>query len=465
MKVYSNKKAKKTKTNIISYFLLSNFMAAVLLLFSGTQAEAAAGDLDPTFGIGGKASNWLEKDQTGNAVAIQPDGKIIVAGFTWYQIPSNWTGDVFFLARYNADGSLDPGFGSSGIVKDSLFGTSKITAVSVLADGKIIAAGYGFITGGCNNYMGIVARYNPDGSIDYTFGNTNYGKTFFYYGCSQHNFYEDMSIQPDGKIVVAGYYQYSQTPWQYSNYDFAVVRLNTDGSSDLSFNGSGGTTFPYGFYQTDDYFQAVAVHPTSSKIILAGHTFENSTKNNFVLIQLNPDGSFDQSFGWYGRTNVDFFGNEDYAYALTLQTDGKIIVGGSAQSQDGTDRQFALARFNPNGSLDTAFGSGGKVTTNFGSDNDYIRGVAVQTDGKIVAGGTYTAPRNSRQGGNFAVARYNPDGSLDTSFNTDGKQTTDFFSYYDYSRALAIQPDGKILLAGSAYNGTDYDIALARYLP
>src|SRR5262249_19285229 len=163
---------------------------------------------------------------------------------------------------------------------------------------------------------------------------------------------------------------------------------------------------------------------------------------------------------------TDFYGNYDAATSLALQADGKIVAAGLAyHAGPVSSSDFALARYNPDGSLDPSFGAAGKLTSDFFGNWDQANGVAIQPDGKIVAAGT-AGHTTSSSTLDFALARYNPDGSLDPTFGSSGKQTTDFFGNQDSAFGLVIQPDGKIVLAGYAHHGDDTstsDFALARY--
>jgi uncharacterized delta-60 repeat protein len=207
---------------------------------------------------------------------------------------------------------------------------------------------------------------------------------------------------------------------------------------------------------------------SDDKIVAAGYTRSTNDSNtdNFALARYNPDGSLDQSFGNGGKQITDFFGNQDVVNSVAVQSNGKIVAAGYARhSADSSTSDFALARYNQDGSLDQSFGSGGRQTTDFFGHSDQAYDVAIQPDGRILlAGFTYRGVDPSTS--DFAVARYNLDGSLDQSFGSGGKQTTDFFGNLDGADSVAIQPDGKIVAAGFAQHTGDYnsdDFALARY--
>ena len=194
---------------------------------------------------------------------------------------------------------------------------------------------------------------------------------------------------------------------------------------------------------------------------------KTSRSEDFALARYNPNGTLDGTFGTGGKVTTDFNGDDDEAHALVLQPDGKLVAAGQAESGY-RGRDFALARYNPNGSLDATFGTGGKVTTDFAGNDDAAFGAVLQSDGKIVAAGGAKTSRSQ----DFALARYNANGSLDATFGTGGKVTTDFAGNDDAAFALALQQDGKLVAAGGAnvgrsrtdYRGSGEDFALARYL-
>ena len=192
------------------------------------------------------------------------------------------------------------------------------------------------------------------------------------------------------------------------------------------------------------------------KVLVAGYS-HNGTDFDFALTRYNADGSLDTSFGSGGMVTTAIGAGLDAAYSVTVQTDGKILVAG--ESHNGTDKDFALVRYNTAGTLDASFGTGGVVTTAIGAGDDSAQSVTVQTDGKVVVAG------NSHNGSDFdfALARYNSDGSLDTSFGTGGKVTTDIGSTLESGQSVTVQPDGKVVVGGYHHNGANLDFALMRY--
>ena len=228
--------------------------------------------------------------------------------------------------------------------------------------------------------------------------------------------------------------------------DFALARYNPNGTLDASFSGDGTQTTNFRRF---DGVTGVAVQ-ANGRIVAIGGTFDGVDDRDFALARYNANGTLDVSFSGDGKQTTGFGGNAE-AYAVALQANSKIVATGLAPGTGGGN--FALARYNTNGTLDVSFSGDGKQTTNF-VGFDFANGVSIQGDGKIVAAG--------RTGGaNFALARYNPNGSLDASFSGDGRRTTDFGGL-DQAYGVALTQHGKIVAAGAG--GGNFDFALARYL-
>jgi len=233
----------------------------------------------------------------------------------------------------------------------------------------------------------------------------------------------------------------------------APAAIAAPGDLDSTFSGDGKLTTDFGV-PSEGYGAAVA-RQTDGKIVVAGYSFGGRINaHDFALARYNADGSLDNSFSGDGKQGTDFDGDSDDGSGVAVQADGKIVVAGSS----GGD--FALARYNTDGALDTSFSGDGKQTTDFAARDDGGAAVALQGDGKIVVSGGSGEPFAGN--GDFALARYNADGSLDTSFAGDGKQTTDFDGGHDSGAAMALQGDGKIVVAGGSLAGGSV-FALARY--
>ena len=238
---------------------------------------------------------------------------------------------------------------------------------------------------------------------------------------------------------------------------------STTGNLDPTF-GTGGTVRT-DFAGNIDQANAVAIQP-NGQIIAAGSSFSNSkTVEDFIVARYNANGSLDKRFAKNGKITTDFFRNVDSISAIAIQPDGRIIVAGFAQlaGNGGNPRVFALARYRSDGNPDTTFGNGGALTTSFGGNFAAASAVMVQPDGKIVVAGTVDFnPDLPGSGLDFALARYNANGTLDGSFGKGGKVVFDFFGSFDQANAAVLQPDGKIIVAGStSYDSVNRDIGFA----
>jgi uncharacterized delta-60 repeat protein len=345
-----------------------------------------------------------------------------------------------------AIGDLDGSFGTGGETSTNFGGTEAGTSVAFQSDGKIIVAGFA-------DTRAAVARYTANGALDVAgpdpdvepgFGPGGTGFVTFDWGGTTARA-NAVAVQLDDKIVVAG----------SSDADFALARLNANGTLDDGGDGGG----PLGFdvdgklttdFSATDSANAVAVH-TDAKIVAAG-----ASGTDFAVARYDEDGVPDPGFGTGGKLTTDF-GGTDSANAIAIQGDTKIVVGGKG----GSGSDFALARYvATNGALDSSFDGDGKLTTDFGGTEE-ARGLALQVGGEIVAAGGTTAGANP---GNFALARYLPaNGALDSSLDGDGKQTTDFGGG-ETAYGVAIQTDGFIDVAGSTTTGTNpNDAAVAQY--
>lgn len=398
-------------------------------------AGAAPGDLDPSFSVDGKATVYgscctyyydlVEPDFSD--AALQPDGRIVVSGNSGvHRIKANGAQDTSFSAEY------DP---------------APLAAVAIQPNGKIVAAGYSddYYIDGDRDF--VVLRYNRDGTLDDTFGAD--GRVVTDFG-GHDDEAKSVAMQPDGKVVVAGYSVQLDSE-DVPSRDFAIARYEPDGTLDQTFSADGRQTTDFG---GSDGAQDVAMQP-SGKIVVAG-----SGVGDLAVARYMPNGAADASFSADGKTTAGFADADGQGgQAVALQPDGRVIVTG------GEAGQFALARFNADGSLDERFSGDGRVTTDgFSpvSTHPFVtaaNSVVVQGNW-ILAAGTAT--------GDFALARYLPNGELDPSFSGDGILTTDFASAEDSASAIIPQPDTVIVAGSSNYVDVKYgDVtnfgALARY--
>jgi uncharacterized delta-60 repeat protein len=351
------------------------------------------------------------------------------------------------MATLPPQGQLDPAFGNGGVVLQGITSaTDQFYCVTQQADGKLLAAGRTY-TGGRVGYDALVVRYNLDGTLDNTFGT---GGILIYDVNGNSDIVSEVLVQPDGKIVLTGVCNNG------SNDDMFALRLNADGTLDNSFSGDGEVIITIG--TGTDYCWAAALQP-DGKILLAGY-YNDGVSDDIAVVRLTSAGALDTSFGTAGRVTTALGTSTDRAYSIALQADGGIVVGGYAII--GLSTQFALVRYTTSGALDTTFDTDGKVTTLFGSGGDAVWEIDIQSDGKIIAGGYST---QSGSGTDFSVARYNTDGSLDTTFDGDGKTSIVIGNSTDWLYSLDLQSDGKIVGTGITWNGSNYDIALVRFLP
>jgi len=350
----------------------------------------------------------------------------------------------FAVVRYTTDGGLDTTFDGDGKVTTPIGASyDGANAVALQPDGKIVAAGYAYNA----SYPDLaLARYNSDGSLDTSFG-TN-GKVTTAIG-STYDQANAVVIQPDGKIVAAGY-----TAQPVTGADFALVRYNSDGTLDTTFGTNGTVTTIIG--PDDDFVNGIVLAPDGD-IVVAGKA-SNGSNNDFALARYELDGSLDTTFDGDGMLTAVVGSGDDFASSVVITPDGDIVAAG--QAFNGTNDDFALVRTSPNGTLDTSFDGDGKVMTAIGSSSDFARAAAVQPDGRIVAAGAAAISGKY----DVALARYRPDGTLDVTFHTDGKATTPVGANDDIANAMAIQPDGKIVVAGAAHDGSYNDFAVARFI-
>jgi uncharacterized delta-60 repeat protein len=334
-------------------------------------------------------------------------------------------------------GSFDPNFAGNGVLYFN-YGSDGSYAQDILVDddGIIWIAGYRYNSA---QQMGL-SKILPDGNLDTSFDFDGSVGVNIEGGTAAAT---RMAMQEDGKIVLVGYSE-------HNGGDFGAARFNPDGSLDNSFGGGDGRlTIDFA---SSDYAAGVAIQE-DGKIVLAGYTYESS-QYKFALARLNQDGTLDANFDGDGKLTTAFSG-EDAAFDLRILDDGKILVAG--YNQVGTYYDYALARYNPDGSLDLSFGTNGVVTVDVNDLFETAQSMDIQADGKILLGGW--------SGDGMASVRFNPDGTLDNSYSFDGETYTVVGTYASGADIIA-QPDGKVLLAGYGYDDDNgvYGFAIVRYL-
>ncbi len=426
------------KQNIHVLFILS----ALLFQFAGT-VMAQPGSLDLSFGTNGivitpgpagySSTNAL-------AIVVQPDGKIVGTGFTYNSVTNT---QDYCTVRYNTDGTPDIGFGTNGMVITSVNTHDDYgKALAVQSGGKIVVAGSSSFNG--SNFEIALVRYTTAGALDPTFGSA--GLTTLRLGVTCHP--TDIKIQGDGKIVISGY------AFNGSFNYFVCARFSQDGVPDGTFGTSGIVSTPINL--VDDEANALLIQP-DGKIVLAGWSFDSTPKDDFALVRYNTDGILDNTFGSSGKVIAPIGAGFDYGYAVAIQPDGKILVGGYSIN---ANNDFSLARFNTDGTPDVSFGTGGIVITAVGPGDEEAYSLAVQADGKILLSGNSA---NGAFGSDVALCRYNSDGSSDITFGLNGIVKTSIGTSNDYALGMVLQPaDGKILVAGNTFSSV-YQILVMRY--
>jgi len=397
----------------------------------GGSGGIGVGQLDRAFGKDGGTITPIASSgdvDEANAIAIQSNGKIVLAGRS---DNGSGTGDTdFALVRYNVNGSLDTTFGGDGKVTtftqdtngDGFGDTNAIAhAVVVQSDGKIVAAG----SSGTDFAL---IRYNANGTLDTTFSGDGIVVTSVSGG---DDTIRAMALQPsDGKIVVAG----------ESSGDFVVARYNTNGTLDTSFGNSGITVTAR---SGNNNIHALAIQP-DGKVVVAG-----VSGGHFALARYSAVGVLDSTFDLDGIVD----GGPGQANALALQADGKIVVGGFVSG--GGKQDFVLLRFDATGAPDFSFGAVGKVVTSVGSDDAEINGLVIHPSGAITAVGS----AGNGTDRDFALVGYTATGALDVTFGETGQVVTPISNFDDEAKAVSRQSDGKVVVAGSA----DADFVVVRY--
>jgi uncharacterized delta-60 repeat protein len=407
-------------------------LAAALL---AGAVPAARGDLDRSFGSGGKVTTDFGGSEAGSAIALHRDGRVVVAGRLFAPGPN----DDFLLAQYTAGGALDPTFDGDGKVTTDFTGQfDGAFGIAVQRDGKIVVAGYGYPSTGLGPQDFAVARYNLDGSLDPTFGAG--GKVLTTFEPTSLDAAFAVTLQPDGKIVVAGRSRRAQT------YDFAVARYMPNGALDASFAGDGLVVTQVSLQ--NDVATALAIQP-DGKIVVVGGTLPGPDSSfDLALVRYNADGSLDAGFDSDGFVVGSTPERHDLIEDVAVLSNGKLLLATGS----------GVMRLTSSGSVDSSFVAPERAST----DVVFVSALAVQPDRKILAIGTVFRPGGASD---FGVARLTPDGLIDTSFGSQGTVVTDF-GPQDQASDGELQPDGRLVVTGVTSQSVTgpADFAVARYL-
>lgn len=409
-------------------------LGVIVSAIGALATSSHAATLDPAFGTAGTTSTAFGNYGAAARVVIQPDGRIVTGG-------QDALGN-FVLARYTTSGALDTSFNGTGKISTTPAGScsGQARALALQADGKIVVAGTS-----CPNFTSTrnftVYRYNTDGSLDPTFGSEGKATVNFTAGAS-----EACAVAVQGSSIwVAG----------YAGSSFALARLTSSGTLDNSFGGGSGTVTSV--VGTSSAFANGIVVQADGKPVLAGYA--SSVGTVFALTRYTASGVLDTTFGTGGKvlTNVGgtFSGNFAIATSLAIQNDGKLVAAGYANTTSSSYYRFAAVRYTSSGALDSTFGLGtGKVLTAIGNNDAIGNDVAIDANGGIVVGG-YSSAGSYRQ---LTLNRYDPSGSQDYSF---GPVTTTVSNANAEIRGLAIQSDGKLVVTG--YGSSPVTFIAARY--
>lgn len=409
-------------------------------LINGRAIAGSAGALDFTLDADGKLIFSLGAgNASARAAAMAPDTSFYLGGTV-----DNGGETDFFVTHHQPSGAINKNFGTTGAVALDFGGANdQATALIRQPDGKILIAGRASISG-TDRFA--LARLTALGTLDMGFGAS--GRATVAVG-SGDSAIAAVAIQSSGAIVSVGSAKNGNAP------AFGLSRHASNGALDTTFSGTGQMNL--GFGGISDRGQAVAVQP-DGKILVAGDSF-NGTDQDGAVARLNSDGTLDTSFGINGKIFLDAGGgSQDRIFSMLVQPDGMILLGGS--SGIGT-QDFAMVRLTSSGTPDPNFGTNGRIVIPLSSGNDEIHHMLLADDGKIIASGFSSVGSDA----DFATVRVLFNGTLDSSFGTNGITFTSLGSTADVAWSSAFQGNGKILIAGETQNAGLANVAVIRLWP
>jgi len=378
----------------------------------------------------------------GRDIALQQDGKILVSGYM-----TNGTDDDIMVIRYNKDGTLDAGFGTNGAyIYDGGNGDDGGYAIAVQSDNKILLAGES--SNGSDGDV-IVLRLDSDGSLDPNFGSNG---IYTYDGGNGYDAIIDLLVQSDGSIVMCG------SSSNETDNDLMVMRLNPSGAPDTAFGTNGATTYHGG--NSHDFGSRLTIQ-NDGKILVTGGS-DNGPDYDIVVVRFSANGTLDTSFGTNGAVLYDG-GDYDRGYGIDTNSNGNILVTGvrNQPDQNSMNYDIPVISFDSNGNLDTSFGNNGIVLYD-GNISEQCFDLIVQSDDTILVAGYSGNNVDGISDWSLVVLKYDPNGTLDTKFGTNGVYQYDLTDNTEWGYGLALQTDGKIVVAGQVHNGTDDDVIVLR---
>lgn len=418
-------------------FSIACILCSSLFVFiSGNSLLAQAGSLDPQFGTDGSGRRFILDHNlffVANKTLEMPDGKILISGAG---AMDNGNEHIPFVGRLLPNGDTDVSFADAGfILNEAPVSFDNICRSLVLQpDGKMLQSGryYNLQTGKTDLY---IMRYLEDGFLDETFGVNNNGMVFKTIPGFSIRFTTDLILQPDGKIVAPG----SKVAPSPGASTLMYFRYLSDGKPDPDFGTNGLAEIDLGYFkQNTGYLELLP----DGKILGAGNITSDQSENQGLIVRVNPDGKLDETFGNGGNTLFDFGSINQVVSDLAVTADGHILVAGYAEDINGsTGLNFALARFNSDGSLDESFGDGGYRFLDAGTGYDVGTSIDIQPDGKILFAGV----NNSIGFPNAVVFRLNADGTTDGDFGNNGMT---IIEDEVYTPRITVQSNGTALISG-----------------
>jgi uncharacterized delta-60 repeat protein len=406
--------------------------------------RAVDGDLDTSFHAPDGYVLWDGGSGYDRArdVALQQDGKIVVAGYM-----TNGSNNDLMVLRFDPNGILDTGFGTNGeYIYDGGMGHDIGLAIAVQSDDRILVAGTR--SSGVDDDV-LVIRLKADGFPDPNFGSNG---VFIYHGGYGSDGAADIQLQEDGSIVIAGYSDND------TDSDLLVMRLTAEGILDTTFSGGGTARVDDG--NSHDFGSRLAIQPDQS-IVVTGSSY-NGSDYDIMVVRFDANGILDQTFGNNGIVLLDG-GDYDRGSGVGIDSQGNILVTGlmTQAETDQTDYDIPVFRLDPNGVLDSSFGYNGMALYDGGSREECYD-LEVQCDDSILITGHSGNSDGGVSDWALVVLKYDPNGILDTTFGTQGVYSYNPTENTEWGYGLVLQPDGKIVVAGQAHNGVDDDVILLR---
>jgi uncharacterized delta-60 repeat protein len=421
--------------------------AALVVTISSGTAAAAGGDLDPSFGSGGFAFASSPGTYSGaRAVVIDASGRVVTAGFVHQDSTIN---QGVMLARFGVDGAADGSFGTGGVVITDLPDRfDEASAIALMPDGRVVVAGR-------SGDDVLVARYLANGTLDGSFGG---GVVLLDLGGEEVAL--AIAVTDSGKVIVTGR-ALAPSGGVCCTMDALVARYRSNGTLDPAFGGGDGIVtvdlVPGAGQGGSDRLQSVRLAPGGA-IVAAG-----TNGGDMALVRLRADGTLDRSFGSGGVVTADVNGWPDEGAGVDLLPNGRIIVAGAACREPGSsdeDCDVAVWRYRANGTPDSGFGTNGRVLADLGAAfGEKAVDLVRQSDGKLVV-----AAQTYGQGGlDLALVRFKPGGGRDNGFGHNGVVTADVAGATDEATGVALQPNGRIVVAGIAGLTTTFSFVAAGF--